>query len=211
MPNNLPLRLVSTSTYHYKDQGFLKGNPLWCRGIDTTILISQNKNPDPDDDPDYRTVSIGRIHSYVLPYNVPDNVYAGWGDEIDQDTYEAMLFFIGLRNTIENRGLTVGRAMWIDSIRLREEFRGMDYSLKALALLIAAEQVLTPFLIAAPMDWLPLDDPSKVQPIRKLRKHWARLGFQRAGKGHWMYAPEWVPGGCEFNPFFNEEYDDDHG
>jgi hypothetical protein len=100
--------------------------------------------------------------------------------------------------------------MWIDSVRLREEFRGYNYSLKAVALLIAAEQISTPFLLAAPMDGsLPLEDPSKVEPIRKLRKHWSRLGFVRAGRGYWMYAPEWVPDSCEFDPFFNEQHDDD--
>jgi hypothetical protein len=208
MPNNTPVKLVSSSIYHYKDKGFCKGNPLWCREIQSTILLTQNKNPDPNGQPDHHTVKIGKIYSYVLPYNAPDNVYIDWSDQVSQDVFDAMLFFTSLRKKLKKKNIKVGRAMWIDSVKLYEEFRGHDYSIKAVALLIAAEQVETPFLLAAPMDGLPLDDPSKIESIRSLRKHWSKLGFIRAGRGYWMYAPEWVPYACGFDPFFNEQRDD---
>jgi hypothetical protein len=162
------------------------GESLLCQGIETDIHLMTN-----GDTSDLILDRIGSIYSRVIKTSVDIDELLEWADNECQSTYDSVIVYQRALKEARASGRQPRRAMWIDTVEIDDRYRGFDYSIQALSLLLTTFDIDMPFLQASPIErrQLVCEDGSKL----KLSRHWGKLGLKKMPGTDWLYAAKWQP------------------
>jgi hypothetical protein len=163
------------------------GEGLLCQAIGTDIHLMTNDL----DTSDLTLDHIGSIYSRVIKTSVDIDALLEWADNESQSTYDSIIVYQRALKEARACGRQPRRAMWIDTVEIDDRYRGFDYSIQAVSLLLKTFDIDMPFLQAAPIErrQLVCEDESKL----KLSRHWQKLGLKKLPRTDWLYAAKWQP------------------
>jgi hypothetical protein len=146
---------------------------------------------------DSQTVEVGHIVAWRTLSFHPQQLVL-WADSIDQDVYSAFDWLVNQQTRIDPQEVLLHPALLLDRVIVEPEWRGLGFTLPAVATfldMVACEFV---FLMPSPTDASSLSKQELKRGRQRLKRYWQKLGFENYDAKHnvlWTEGwscPEWL-------------------